>query len=242
MIIRSIDFETTGEPKEDAPQAICEAGWCDVHLEPNLPETQAQNWLPRLGEPRSMFVDPGRPMPADARAVHHIGDEDVAGCPPPDVACAKLMQGRPDFFCAHNADFERAFFGGGEIPFICTYKVAVRLWPGSQSHSLQFLRYALALDVDQLLGLPAHRAGPDAYIGAALMARIIEHEEAPDLETMVRWSNGPALLTTVSFGKHRGAKWADLPSDYLQWIIDKSDMDRTVKANAKHWLKERGAL
>jgi exodeoxyribonuclease X len=43
----------------------------------------------------------------------------------------------------------------------------------------------------------------------------------------------------VNFGKHKGAKWDDVPLDYLSWIVDKSDMDRDIKANAKHWLKVR---
>lgn len=241
MIIRSIDFETTGEPKEDAPQAICEAGWCDVHLHLVDPQTGLRQ--PEIGAPQAMLVNPGRPMPPDARAVHHISDEDVASAPPPDLACAKLMQDRPDFFCAHNADFEREFFGGGGIPFICTYKVAVRLWPEAQSHSLQFLRYSLGLNIDQGAGLPAHRAGPDAYVGAALMARIIKHEEAPDLDTMVRWSNGPALLSKIAFGKHKGTLWKDVDSGFLKWIIDPArDFSRDVKATAKYWLKQKGEL
>lgn len=238
MLIRSIDFETTGEPKEGDPQAVCEVGWQDVEV---ATDPAGAVVAAALGGGRAMLVDPGRPVDHEARAVHHIDDADLAGAPPPHEAFRHLMIGPPDFFCAHNADFERAFFGGGDVPFICTYKVAVRVWPDAPSHGLQVLRYWLALDIDQTLGLPAHRAGPDAYVGAALMARILlDPGSPPDLATMVRWSSGPALLPRIGFGKHRGEKWSDLPSDYLRWILDKSDLDRDAKANARHWLRQRG--
>lgn len=233
MIIRSIDLETTGIPKEGEPlPGICEIGWCDV-----VPIDGSV-----MGR-RSALCDPGRPIPPEARATHHISDKDVSGLASPDVVFQAAMDPTPDCLCAHNADFERAFLPANlSIPIICTYKVALRIWPDAPSHSLQVLRYWLDLEMDQSLGLPAHRAGPDAYVGAVLMARILKEPGAPDLPTMVRWSSGPALMARIGFGKHRGEKWSDVPADYLRWIIDKSDLDRDAKANAKHWLKQRDAL
>lgn len=231
MLIRSIDFETTGAPSPEVTHAVCEAGWTEIEF---------ADGIATIGAPHSMLVNPMRPMPHDARAVHHISDEDLADAAPVEKAFRTLMDGKPDYFCAHNADFEKQFFGGGSIPFICTYKVALRLWPDADAHNLQFLRYHLGLEIDQEKGLPAHRAGPDAYVGAALMARIIVHPDRPDFETMVKWSNGPALLPRIGFGKHRGSKWEDVPADYLEWIAFKSDLDRDAKANAKHHLKLRG--
>jgi exodeoxyribonuclease X len=87
---------------------------------------------------------------------------------------------------------------------------------------------------------PPHRAGPDAYIGAKLMERI-QNEGRATLDEMVRWSNGPALLPRVNLGKHKGANWDDVPSDYLEWVVNKSDMDRDIKANAKHHLGRRAS-
>lgn len=37
-----------------------------------------------------------------------------------------------------------------------------------------------------------------------------------------------------------GMLWDDLPTDYLQWIAHKSDMDAGTKANARHRMKQRG--
>lgn len=226
MRARVLDFETTDEPKDDVPAGVIEAGWCDVV--DGVPEAA----------PVSLLVNPGLPIAIKARAVHHLSPEDLDGAPPPDIAFRRLMEGSPDYFVAHNADFERHFFRGGEIPWICTYKVALRLWPDAPGHGNQALRYFLDLDCDRALASPPHRAGPDAYVTARLFAKILDEGVDPDV--MVRWSSGPALLPTIGFGKHKGSKWEDAPSDYLRWIVEKSDLDRDAKANAKHHLKLRG--
>lgn len=221
MLIRAIDFETTGIPSEADPHAIVEIGWCDL--------TDGE-----IGLPEAVLCNPERPIPHEAMAVHHITDAMVA-----DAAGNVGLLGEPDYFAAHNADYERQFFDPG-VPYICTYKVALRLWPEASSHGLQFLRYHLGLDADVNLAMPPHRAGPDAYLCAVLMNRIMElHRDK--LDDMVRWSAGPALLPRINFGKHKGSKWDEVPIDYLDWIVNKSDMDRDVKANARHHLKLRNA-
>lgn len=220
MIIRCIDFETTGIPSETDRHAIVEIGWCDLADE-------------TVGEPEAVLCNPGRPIPHEAMAVHHITDEDVA------TATGTMdVLGQPDYFVAHNADYERQFFET-TVPFICTYKVALRLWPESQSHSLQFLRYHLGLPVKRELALLAHRAGPDAYVCAHLMQRILDDGRA-SIDDMLRWSGGPGLLPRCTIGKHYGKPWEEVPTDYLEWIVYKAtDMDVTIKANAKHHLKKR---
>lgn len=226
MILRAIDFETTGEPTETDPHAVCEVGFCDV--------VDGE-----LRSPVGMLVNPGRPVDPGARAIHHIGDMILIDAMPITRAFATLMEGPPDYFVAHNADFEQAFFGGGNVPWICSYKVALRLWPDAPSHSLGVLRYWLDLDIDQALGLPAHRAGPDAYVGAALMQRILVDGRA-SFDEMVRWSKGPALQTFIRFGKHKGSRWIDLPSGYLRWMLEEAkDVDRDARANAKYWLQQK---
>lgn len=224
--IRAIDFETTGIPTETERHAIVEIGACDVLWEPGMP--------PLVTTTLSLLCDPGRPIPHEAMAIHHITDDMVRG-----ATGSMAAIDRPDYFAAHNADYERQFFNT-EVPVICTYKVALRLWPEAPSHGLQFLRYHLGLEVEAERCQPPHRAGPDAYLCAALMARILRENRA-SLDDMVRWSDGPALLPRLPFGKHKGQKWEDVPRDYLDWIVNKSDLDRDMKANAKHHLKARAA-
>jgi len=226
---RVLDTETTGIPTDEDRQALVEVGRCDLSS------------ALVVGDPEAMLVNPRRPIPPEAKAVHHITDEDVAGAPPIDRALIWLGEGAPTLYAAHNADFDRQFFGTRDTPIICTYKVALRFWPDLPSHGNQFLRYYLELPVDRVKADPPHRAGPDSYVTAHLLARIMVEATARGISTdrMLAWSKGPPLFHKVAFGKHRGMLWQDLPSDYLRWILDKSDMDDNTKANAKHWLKQR---
>lgn len=233
MLIRCIDFETTGTPSETEKHAICEVGWCDVTVN----EGEAIQ-RPILGMPVYELTNPLMPIPATSRAVHHISDDMVKFMRSPDAVLGDVYNGNPSHFCAHNASFENKFFMGN-LPWICTYKVAMRLWPEAESYSLQVLRYWLDLEIDQDIAMPPHRAGPDAYLGAGLMKRCLEEDKC-SIDDMVRWSSGPALLPKITFGKHKGSKWENVPTDYLDWLANKSDMDNDVKANARHHLKQRG--
>ncbi len=221
--IRCVDVETTGIPTPEDPQAIVELGWCDLTTEPLF-----------VGYPDAVLVDPKRPIPSAAMAVHHITNEMVAGAPGSLDAL-----GTPDYFAAHNADFERQFIDT-PIPFICTWKVALRVYPDAESHALQFLRYELGLPANEIAASPPHRAGPDAYLCALLLERIIVDRPDITFDDMVRWSSGHALLPRCPLFKHKGKKWEDVPTDYLDWIVNKpNDCTAEVKANARMHLKAR---
>lgn len=220
MKLTAIDLETTGIPDENDKHAIVEIGWAE---------------LPAKGY-GSTLVFPGRKIPFEAMAVHHITDDMVKTAPRGDEAWQSVP--RPDVWIAHNADYERQFMGD-EIPFICTWKVALRVWPDLPSHSLQYLRYALALPINEEIPMP-HRAGPDAYVCALLFERIQSEANAPGIETMIRWTNGHALLPRCPLFKHKGKKWSEVPTDYLEWIVYKpNDVAADVKANAKLELGKR---
>lgn len=230
--LRVVDFETTGMPPD---AAVCEVGWCDVHIDddPHVP--------PGIDEPIGMLVNPNRPMPPEARAVHHISDADLIGAPPITTGFLALSnlahsKGAPDAFVAHNAKFEQEFFTGNGVPWICTLKVARRLWPDCPSHTNQCLRYYLGIEIDDALAMPPHRAAPDAYVTASILRDALA---IATVEQMIEWTAGPSLLPRVTFGKHRGQNWSDLPVDYLDWIIRKSDMDVDTKFTARHWLDQR---
>lgn len=227
--IRCIDFETTGLPESERPVAICQIGWCDI---------DAFDGAIKVYSPTSFLCDPGHEIPPEARAVHHISDADVAGELSPEEGLKRLLQNPPDYFAAHNAKFEQHFFSDHTVPWICTYKVALRFWPDAPAHTNQVLRYYLDLELPDSLAMPPHQAGPDAYVTAHILQTMIETGRA-SLEDMARWSSGPALLPKIPFGKHRGAKWEDVPTDYLDWIVSKSDLDGDIKANASHHLKKR---
>jgi exodeoxyribonuclease X len=225
MLLRVLDFETTGMPPD---AAVCEIGWTDVRTYDDEPA--------EVGDPVGMLVNPNRPMPPEARAVHHISDADLAGAPPIEKGFIALNHKDVDIFVAHHAAFEREFFTGGGKPWICTLKVARRIWPECPSHSNQCLRYWLGLELDDALAMPPHRAAPDSFVTAHILLQMIRHAS---FKQMIEWTSQPSLLPKVNFGKYRGQPWPDLPGDYLSWLVNKSDMDADTKFTAKHWLKQK---
>lgn len=221
MIIRVVDFETTGLPPD---AALVEAGWCDV----------IETGDPWLLPGASSLINPGQPIPPEAMAVHHIRDEDVASAPSASEVFARLLVGA-DIFAAHSAAFEQGFFSGGGKPWICTLKAARRVWPDAPGHGNQVLRYWRKLPLSAMAAAPAHRAMPDAYVTAWLLHDLLQ--AGASLDEMIAWTKEPSLLPKVTFGKYRGKAWRDLPLDYLDWLANKSDMDEDTKFTARHHLK-----
>lgn len=236
MLLRVVDLETTGTPTAEDKHAVCEVGWTDVASRIADETTGLVEW--NIVDGGSMLTDPGRSMPPEARAVHHISDAMLADAPPPDVGLRRLMLGKPDAFVAHNADFEKQFFEGGGIPWIDTFKVALRLWPDAPSHSNQTLRYMLGLELDDAFAMPPHRAGPDSYVTAAVLIEMMKNPVAT-VEAMISLTKLPRIMPVMNFGKHKGKGWAEAPIDYLEWIIDKSDLDADTKWNARREMKRR---
>lgn len=221
-LVRVVDLETSGMKPPEA--GIVEVGWCDV--------SDGHIWLAGTG---SSLVNPGHLIPPEAMAVHHIRNEDVVTAPPADVVLAQLFSGA-DIFAAHSAAFEQQFFSGGGKPWICTLKAARRVWPEAPGHSNQVLRYWLGLCVSDSAAMPPHRAQPDAYVTAWILHSLLK--TGATLDQMVQWTKEPSLLPRVTFGKHLGKPWAELPRDYLQWLADKSEMDDDTKFTARHYLQK----
>jgi exodeoxyribonuclease X len=230
QIIRVIDYETTGFPEEDGSEVI-ELGRVDVDLQSMT-----------VGNLWRSFALPAGPIPPEVKAVHHITEGDLAGAPSLSNLWTAFWEdcSSNDIVAAHNAKFERHFHPGDGRAWIDTYKCALVIWPDAPAHNNQTLRYWLDLDsspaFSREFAMPPHRALPDAYVTAHILVRMLAERSVSDLLSV---SDKPALLNKVSFGKHRGMKFSDVPIDYLQWICDKSDMNGDVKFTAAHWIQRR---
>ncbi len=151
-ILRVIDIETTGLAP---PAEIIEFGRVD--LASNL-----EGW--EIGQPISSLYTPLRGISPETMAVHHITPADVAGasvCTADQLRHAIWWGDRPDVLVAHNCSFERLFIDDGatdDLPWICTNKCALRLWPEAPGHSNQILRYWRQHAHDPQLAMPPHRA------------------------------------------------------------------------------------
>lgn len=230
MLIRCIDFETTGRAGDDDPlqDEIVEVGWQDVVLP-----------AAALGEGcGALLVNPGRPVTPQARGVHHIADDELAGAVDRKAAIVELCMrhGLPYAFAAHEARHERSLWSTNKRPWICTRKAALRVWPDAPDYKLQTLRYWLGLPCDAARASPPHRAMPDAYVGAVLLIRLLA-ETTP--EQMFEWTEQPSLLPICPLKKHKGARWEAVPDDYLRWMLDQSDMDEDLRFTARHYLQAR---
>lgn len=132
---RVIDLETTGLAP---PAEIIEIGRTDV-VATNLGVT--------VEAPLSMLYRPLNGIPPETMAVHHLTEADfdpnTSVCTPQCLRAALYTGPSVDVFVAHNCAFERQFITAaatGDTPWICTYKVALHLWPDAPKHGNQVLR------------------------------------------------------------------------------------------------------
>jgi exodeoxyribonuclease X len=230
--IRVIDLETAG----DGPHDVCEIGWQDVARD------AGGRW--RINEERgSLFVDPGRAISADTMAVHHIRDVDVAGAPFwKQVAPSVLRpEGGVVALAAHRAGFEMRYCSPsptGGARWICTWKCALRLWPHLSRFSNQMLRYQrLPEGLVHELGLPAHRAMPDAYVTAHHLRDMLNEAS---LDQLLLWSGEPGLLPRVPSGPDRSKSWDQITEAALRNLALDRDID--IRFSAETELRRRGAL
>jgi exodeoxyribonuclease X len=228
--VRVIDLETAGNGATD----VCEIGWQDVVRDEDGRWTVTEERGARL-------VNPGRPISAETMAVHHILDEQVVDAPFwKDVAPSIL---RPDggvtALAAHRAAFEQRYCTprlSGGAPWICTWKCSLRVWPDLTRFSNQMLRYQRRPEgLVHELGLPAHRAMPDAYVTAHHLRDLLN---TVSIEKLLQWSTEPGLLPRVPSGPDRGKSWDRLGADALQDYL--RDRDADIRFSAQSELARRG--
>jgi len=230
MKIRVVDFETSDMVGKGRPVELCEVGYTDLVGGNVLLDTFAS------------FVNPGIPITPEARGVHHITDREAASGMPPDDARDLLMGGMEpgDMFAAHNAAFERALFPGDPYPWICTMQCAKHLWEEeAPGFSNQTLRYWLDLDKefsDPALAMPPHRAGPDTFVTAHILRRLLVGRSP---ETLVDLTAKPVLLKICTIGDAKGLPWSQVDRGLLEWCLKPGrNLSPEILATARHWLDE----
>lgn len=229
-IIRVIDFETSAMDLPDAK--VIEVGTCDL-------VNSFAGW--EVQDPESYLCGGVTAIEPGARAAHHISLADLAGH---EVFSDRDLRAQAEvddvvIYAAHNAEFEAKFFTP-HVPLICTYKAALRIWPDAPSHSNGALRYWLEdqglIAPDHALTMPAHRAGPDAYVTAHLLKAMLQ---ATTAKQMAAWTKEPRLLPRCTIGKFRGKPWSDVDGGFLDWMLKQADMEADLKWNANHELQRR---
>ena len=215
-LVRVIDTESTGI--EDDAQVV-EIGSVDW--------TGSEN---ELGNAKQTFVKPTIHIPATASAVHHITDDMVAEAPAFEDAITQF-EGAP-IYAAHNAAFDMRMLKI-KAHWVCTYKVAYECFPDAPAYGNQVLRYWLDLaPLPEWIGSLAHRALFDAWTTGRLFERLLFEKTVAE---MIEISRRPILLRSFGFGKHVGVPLAQVPRDYLDWMV-RQDFDEDVVYTARHYL------
>jgi exodeoxyribonuclease X len=235
-----IDLETTGLTP---PAAVIEIG---IALRDYAGrQTYVQGTISKLFSPGDQEITP------ENRAIHHINPAWLKDKPVFNAEGLHFATHAP-YWVAHNAAFERQFIDpmiqpmldAGHLKrapiWICTKKCAVRQWPHFNSHSNQVLRYALPIPHCTHVEFdPPHRAAPDAMVTAEILKMLLQHQTA---ETLARWTAEPLLFLRLPFGKHKGKPLAEVPPDYLDWMLKQSDIDADVRFTCETELARRAAL
>lgn len=199
----------------------------------------------------------GEAVPPETSAVHHIIDDDLLDAPGlDDVAGFTRHIYEDQILVAHNADYEKGILAkmwpGAEPRFVCTFKVALLLFPDAPSHSNEALRYWLKLGDDRgrSRDQKSHSALHDAIVTATLFEHMVgvwlgrdpvgfPATRAGAIDWMVRVSRETAVLPKCPIGKERGKLWEDIDAGYLSWCLKQNDMREDVKAACRRELDRR---
>jgi len=175
----------------------------------------------------SSTVNPGRPIPAVAAGIHLLGDDEVRGAPRwPQVEAALASFVRPDdLIVAHNAPFDRGFLDViADRNWVDTCRFARHLWPTAPRHKNMMLRFWLGLTHERLADRSAHAAAADALVTGLLFYRELTVYQSlhpyATIDDVKAYVDSP--LTVLRFnggGMHDGKLLADIPADYLRWVL-----------------------
>ncbi|ENX07609.1 DUF3820 family protein [Acinetobacter variabilis] len=169
------------------------------------------------------------PISFAAMAVHHILESDLEG--QPHYSSFKLPQ-ETTYIIGHNIDYdiralEKCGVNSSNIKAICTLALARRVWPDAEAHNISALIYMITRGSDRAREMirKAHRADMDIILTANILMHIVHYLKISSIEELYEASEDARIPRTINFGKHRGTAIAELPADYVQWLLRQEDLD-----------------
>lgn len=167
------------------------------------------------------------PISFGAMAVHHIIESDLVDCPSYEEF--RLPAGVTHII-GHNIDYDiRAIQkcdSSIQVKAICTLALSRMVWP-DESHTLSSLYYLIMEDkaLARTHLRKAHNAKWDIYFTGVLLQTIVEKLAIKDMQSLFLFSEQARIPTRITFGKHKGLKIKELPSDYVVWLLKQPDLD-----------------
>ncbi len=233
-----LDVETTGLEKKDR---ICSIGLI----------TEEGGKL----EPFYDLINPGKKVPPQAMALHHLTNEMLKEAPEFDATEAggklRAINTPETVLVGHNLTFDLAMLAKEGVTWqggmIDTLKCVKHLLGSEVEHfSLQFLRYELRLYREEAalaerlgIALSAHNALSDA-MHTLLLHRYLE--EMADTERLMALTTEQALIHKLTFGKYGGKYIEDVARrdpGYLEWMLRSlPDLDEDLHYSIEYYLNE----
>ena len=169
------------------------------------------------------------PISFAAMAVHHILESDLVGMP---HYSSFELPAETTYIIGHNIDYdiralEKCGVDSSNIKAICTLALARRVWPDAEAHNISALIYMITKGSEKARDMikKAHRADMDIILTANILMHIVHHLQINSIEQLYALSEDARIPRTINFGKHRGTAIADLPADYVQWLLRQDDLD-----------------
>ena len=204
-----VDTETTGISAEDK---VCEMAYVEIDDAFNV--VRSGNSL----------INPGIPIHYAASSVNGITDVMVKDAP--TLEDYMLSEGSPlrgeVTLIAHNLDFDFRFlktYTDDSVGKLCTLKCARVLYPDAANHKQGTLAAMLGIQVARE---KAHSADGDLDVLLQLL-QCLCRDAGTDLYGLLEVQRRPRPISKMPFGKHKGVPLAELPNNYIFWLLNKAE-------------------
>lgn len=263
----AIIFDTETHDKEE-PEII-EASWLEVDFgNPTIPKSKLfvdeskvesihgdivmlrqgaslRDVARSISGPFTQRFQPSKPITLGAMATHNIMDEDLLGCDP-----SAIFELPPcDFVIGHNVDFDAQAAGimateTNAAPLsaprrIDTCAMARACWPDLDCYSQSALIYHLDRKNARERLKGAHGAAADVLLCKTILDACIAHSNARSWEELWAFSEEARIPKVMYFGKHKDMAIADLPRDYVAWLLRLPDLDQYLRKALTGNTKQR---
>lgn len=169
------------------------------------------------------------PISFAAMAVHHILESDLIDQP---HYSSFELPAETTFIIGHNIDYdiralEKCGVDTSKIKAICTLALARRVWPNAEAHNISALIYMITKGSEKARDMikKAHRADMDIILTANILMHEVHQLQIQSIEELYIASEEARIPHIINFGKHRGTAIADLPADYVQWLLRQENLD-----------------
>ena len=174
------------------------------------------------------------PISYASMAVHHILESDLIG--QPEYTTFRLPA-ETQYIIGHNIDYDiqaiaRCGVDVSQLKPICTLALARQVWPNAEAHNISALIYQISKGSTKARELlkGAHRADADIILTANILMHIIAQLGIQSIEELYLASEDARIPKTMTFGKHKGTAIAELPADYVKWLLRQDELDPYLKS------------